>query len=213
VIEPPYLTDGVVAVRAWRDADLAATVVACDDPALGAWLPIPQPYTADVARHWLSVMVPEQWAGQERLPLAVADARDDTVLLGGIALRLTERHFAIGEISYWVAAAARGAGVAGRAARLVAGWAFADLGIARVEVLADVANAASRRVAEKAGFTREGVARSARALHGVRHDMVVYSLLPADLPPSRDGVHADRADRTDPADPADRADRAGGEVR
>jgi RimJ/RimL family protein N-acetyltransferase len=180
VIESPYLGDGAVTVRAWRGADLDATVVACADPELARWLPIPQPYDAAIARHWLGVMVPEQWAGQERLPLAVCDYADDAALLGGVSLRLTERQFAIAEISYWTAAAARGRGVAGRAALLVAGWAFESLGIARVEVLADVDNVASQRAAEKAGFTREGVARSARALHGVRHDMVVYSLLPSD---------------------------------
>ena len=43
-------------------------------------------------------------------------------------------------------------------------------------------NAASQRVAEKAGCTREGVLRSYFAAHGERHDCVMYSLLPGELP-------------------------------
>lgn len=178
VAVPPLLTDGVVTLRAWRPDDLAATLAACNDPVLAAWLPIPQPYTEAVGRYWLDVLVPEQWAGQERLPLAIAGPAG---LLGGVSVRLRERQHGIAEVSYWVAARARGAGVAGRAALLAARWAFADLGVHRLELLADVRNAASQRVAEKAGFTREGVLRSARELWGERHDMVLFALLPADI--------------------------------
>ena len=39
----------------------------------------------------------------------------------------------------------------------------------------------SQRVAEKAGFRREGVLRSFRELKGMRRDYVIYSLLPGDL--------------------------------
>lgn len=41
--------------------------------------------------------------------------------------------------------------------------------------------AASQRVAEKAGFTREGVMRPHSVLGGERRDTVLYALLPADL--------------------------------
>ena len=55
-------------------------------------------------------------------------------------------------------------------------WGLDDLGLSRVELLAEVGNTASQRVAEKAGFTREGVLRSARRdRHGTPHDFVVFS--------------------------------------
>ena len=38
-------------------------------------------------------------------------------------------------------------------------WGFGALGLARVDWFAEVGNAGSRRVAEKAGFTIEGVLR------------------------------------------------------
>jgi ribosomal-protein-alanine N-acetyltransferase len=52
-----------------------------------------------------------------------------------------------------------------------------------LQLRADVRNAASNRVAEKAGFTREGVLRSSRrnVRLGRRVDFVMWSLLRAEL--------------------------------
>jgi RimJ/RimL family protein N-acetyltransferase len=56
------------------------------------------------------------------------------------------------ELSYGVAPPARGRGIATRAARLAAGWALTGGGFSRVELRIPESHAASRRVAEKAGF-------------------------------------------------------------
>ena len=48
-------------------------------------------------------------------------------------------------------------------------------------MLANPANEASQRVAERGGFTREGLMRRYRTRHGVREDLVMFSLLPEDL--------------------------------
>ena len=61
-----------------------------------------------------------------------------------------------GEIGYWVTAEARGRGIATRAVHLLAGWARDELGLTRIEILPHKDNPASRRVAEKAGFTDTG---------------------------------------------------------
>ena len=42
-------------------------------------------------------------------------------------------------------------------------------------------NEASQRLAERAGFTREGTLRRYRRRHGVREDLVMFSLLAEDL--------------------------------
>ena len=88
------------------------------------------------------------------------------------------------EVGYWVARAGRGRGHATRALRLLSHWLLDDLGVARVQLQADVRNEASLRVAEKAGFTREGVLRSSRynARRGERVDFAMFSLLPGELP-------------------------------
>jgi RimJ/RimL family protein N-acetyltransferase len=85
-----------------------------------------------------------------------------------------------GEIGYVVAAEARGRGVAGRALRLVTAWALDGLGLARVELRIEVGNEPSIRVAERAGYRREGILRSFHFKEDIRADMAVYSLLPGD---------------------------------
>lgn len=58
-----------------------------------------------------------------------------------------------------------------------------DLGIARLELMTRVENAASQGVAEQAGFTREGVLRSYMTQGCGLADVVMFSLIPADLLP------------------------------
>ena len=111
---------------------------------------------------------------------AVADAADGD-LLGSIGVRhLAGLEAGTSEVGYWVKREARGRGVATRALRLVSAWALEQPGIERLQLRADVENGPSQRVAENAGFRREGVVRSARynARMGRRVDFALYSLLP-----------------------------------
>jgi RimJ/RimL family protein N-acetyltransferase len=87
-------------------------------------------------------------------------------------------------VGYWVGADARGRGVATTATRLAGNWAFEAVPeLARLQLRAAVENVASNRVAEKAGFTREGVLRAQRfnPRLGRRVDFVMWSLLREEL--------------------------------
>ena len=55
------------------------------------------------------------------------------------------------------------------------------MGLARLEAWIDLANQASKRVAERAGFTFEGIRRSVHVKEELRADMAVYSVLPGEL--------------------------------
>jgi RimJ/RimL family protein N-acetyltransferase len=89
---------------------------------------------------------------------------------------------AVAEVGYWVARGVRRRGVATRSVRLTSSWALRSLGIARLELMTRVENVASQGVAERAGFTREGVLR-AYMTHGCGlSDVVMFSMIPADLP-------------------------------
>ncbi len=66
--------------------------------------------------------------------------------------------------------------------RLLAAWAFAELGLARLALSTEVENRASQRVAEHCGFRREGRQRSHQQLRdGCRADVFVYGLLAGEL--------------------------------
>jgi RimJ/RimL family protein N-acetyltransferase len=74
--------------------------------------------------------------------------------------------------------------VAARAVDAVCRWAFATLPVDRIELYHAVDNAASRRVAEKAGFTCEGrLRRSYRYGDGVKRDELLWSRLADDPAP------------------------------
>ncbi|HEY2074347.1 MAG TPA: GNAT family N-acetyltransferase [Gaiellaceae bacterium] len=165
-------SDGFIALRPWSRDD-AGEIVACldGDPEIARWLDqIPQPYTVADALAFIG--------GIGETAFAVVDDGSGR-LLGGIGLRWNED---VVEIGYWVRADARGHGVTTRALVLAAAIAF-EQGAARVQLRADVENTPSRRVAEKAGFTAEGVLRDVHwnARLGRRQSWVMYSLLPGEF--------------------------------
>jgi RimJ/RimL family protein N-acetyltransferase len=112
------------------------------------------------------------------LALAALDAATGEVIGGGTLHHLdAERR--IVEIGYFVLPHARGRGVATTIARTLAEHAF-SLGIERVAAYVNDGNIASERVAERAGFTREGIVRSMPKPDGRRVDKTLFSLLPGE---------------------------------
>lgn len=173
----PPLTDGIVTLRGWRDADLGPLTALMDDAEIARWTRAPSPYEERHALEWFATHS-TLLRRRTELPLAIVAAGDGE-LLGSIALRFPEE--GRGELGYLVGAHARRRGVAARALRLYAGWAFEELGMARVEVLIHPDNTASLALAEAVGFRREGVLRSHTVLRGRRVDMVVLGMLPGEL--------------------------------
>ena len=170
------LTDGVVVLRGWRDSDASQLVEACKDPEIPRWTAVPDPYTAADAAAWVrGDPLPTEPPG-DRVSFAIAEREDDARLLGSMSIMRLERGHS-GEIGYWLAPWARGRGAMVRAVRLLAGWSCEEFGLRRIELVIAVDNMASLAVAERAGFTREGVLRDYRENKGVWRDHAMWSLL------------------------------------
>jgi RimJ/RimL family protein N-acetyltransferase len=168
--------EGVV-LRAWRMEDAPAVAEACQDPEIARWLAfVPQPYNSDDARRYIQDCIE---ASDDRRPFAITDA-ETGALIGSIDMRITR--LGAGHIGYWMAPEARGRGRTTAALRALSRWAIEELGLGRVELATDLDNIASQRVAEKAGFQREGVLRAMLPTRdGPRRDGVMFSLLPGEL--------------------------------
>lgn len=158
---PPLVDRGAgIALRPWTASatDVAALVAAWSDPVLAAANGVPDDVSAAAAARWLRGDAARRAAGA-CLDLAVGPATGGDEVLGEVGLRNIDRARRRAEISWWVAADARGRGVAAAAARLLAGWALSAQGdLDQVWARIDATNTASARVAATAGLVELGPA-------------------------------------------------------
>jgi RimJ/RimL family protein N-acetyltransferase len=178
----PPLSDGVVTLRPWTNDDVPDIALACRDVEITRWLDdVPAPYTRGDARAYVAA-TRRGWREGTLWAFAITDSASGEVL-GSCGVSWQDEPHGVAEIGYWVRAEGRRRGVATRAVRLAAGWVFGECGVRRLQLRADALNEASQRVAERAGFTREGVLRSVRysSRQGRRVDFVIFSLLPEEL--------------------------------
>jgi RimJ/RimL family protein N-acetyltransferase len=164
-------------LRPYRPDDEDAVLAACQDPEIQRWIHLlPSPYTREDAREFVAEAAPGARAAGRALIVAIE--------AGGVLVGSSGVHFGDGklgpEIGYWIAPEARGEGYATETAQALAEWAL-DRGAPRVHLIADVRNTPSQAVARRAGFSQEGVLRSAIPYReGTRGDAALFSRLPGD---------------------------------
>jgi RimJ/RimL family protein N-acetyltransferase len=100
---------------------------------------------------------------------------------GGVVMAVSiDRAARTVELGYVVAPSARGRGLAQAALLQMTDRAFTEHGALRVELIISASNTASRRVAERCGYVREGVMRSHHVKGDVRDDTEIWARLPTD---------------------------------
>ncbi len=110
----------------------------------------------------------------------------DDELIGAVGLDRFDHMSNSCEIGYWIRSDRAGQGYMTEAASAAVGAAFDHLGVHRVELRAGYDNRGSIGVAQKLGFSEEGLLReAARGMHGY-YDSLVFGLLETD---SRPEVH------------------------
>jgi RimJ/RimL family protein N-acetyltransferase len=164
-------------LRACAERDIDATTRACQDPETVRWTTVPEGYRREDAETFALTYAPRVWRVGEGAVFVIADP--DDAYCGGIDLRLSEDD-GVAEIGFQVAPWARGKGLGTAAVRTICAWGFDALHLDRIVWRAHVGNDGSRRVAEKAGFTMEGVQRRGCLQRGERRDAWVASLLSTD---------------------------------
>jgi RimJ/RimL family protein N-acetyltransferase len=181
-MEPVTLTTDRLLLRPFTPRDAEAVRAAVQDPEIPRWTTVPSPYTAEHAREWVCETSPRGWAEDTQYNFGLF-THDGGHLVGCMGLvrlaglRTPQRQ---AELGYWTAAEHRRRGYTAEAAREVCRWAFADLGVERLEWYAEAGNHGSRAVALKAGFRMEGTLRAFIVHNATRRDAWVGSLLPSD---------------------------------
>jgi RimJ/RimL family protein N-acetyltransferase len=175
------LSDGVVSLRPLEPADAESTFGLRSLPdVIATSVPAAAPDLAAIRR--LCDRSGALWLAGDRANLTIRDAVHDEYA-GEIGLYYMEPPTGQAMIGYSMLPQWRGRGYTGRAVRLLARWAFDQVGIARLIAGTAPENAASQRVLERAGFVREGYQRSRLpGPDGTRIDDVLYALVPAGAP-------------------------------
>lgn len=132
-------------LRPWHTDDADSLIELYRDPTLQRWTSLPVD-NADDAQRWLAAQH-HGWQTGERLSFAVHE--DRTGVAGYVALK---RSGGSTEVAYWTAAHARGRGIAPRALKALTTWAFTTFTPVRIDLLHQIDNTASCRVAQKAGY-------------------------------------------------------------
>ena len=190
--QPTLRGDGLV-LRPWHERDWPLLLRAYEDPGVRHW----HGRTLDEAeaRGWAELRA-RQWRTHEAVDWAIVGgdaaasagrtatgSADAGAVLGRLGIRRFELDQALGEVAYWVLPEARGARVATRALLVLCDWAFGVTGMHRLELVHSVANAASCRVAERAGFVQEGVKRRELLHADGWHDTHLHARLADDPGP------------------------------
>ncbi|WP_229660456.1 GNAT family N-acetyltransferase [Marmoricola endophyticus] len=160
-----------VLLRDFTEADDPRILQTAADPGTRLWNPF-KPADDPVA--WRAKI-----ADGVTRTFAITDASD--VLLGTIALFDVDHEQGTVELGYRVHPDARGRGVGTAAVRAACAVAFGELGLRRVMLYHAVANPASCRVAERAGFALEGTLREGYVYgDGRAYDEHLHGLLSSD---------------------------------
>ncbi|MGW0423551.1 GNAT family N-acetyltransferase [Streptomyces sp. NPDC003015] len=176
-------------LRPLDEDDVPALAEMMNDEQVGAWTDVPQPYSEDQARGWITRYAPAEREAGRGIAFAVTEFLTQR-LVGVVQLAKTNWHVRSTELSYIIAPWARGEGYASEAALATAQWLFTDQKFERIELRTAADNTASQQVAQKIGCISEGVLRGACIAHvraddgtwsDVRTDFIVWSLLPEDL--------------------------------
>ncbi len=174
-LHPVELEGGGIRLRAFRASDVDRIVEACSDPRTAHWLvSMPRPYQRHNALAYLESLG-ELAARGIGVTWCLADPEDDRCL-GSISLDGLNTYARRGEIGYWAHPDARGRGVVTEAVRLVTRY-TKETGLATSLIIRCArGNTASRRVAERAGYTKVGIQPASEPLSDGRlADLVLYS--------------------------------------
>lgn len=176
------LSDGEILLRPVRQADALEVYQAVRESLneLVPWMSWCHPdYSLMEAVAWAE-KIEMDWKSGQGYQFVICSAEGGE-LLGGCGLAHINRYYRLANLGYWVRTSRTRLGIASRAARLLAGFAFESLNLYRAEIVVAAGNQPSQRAAAKSGAAREGILRNRIGVRDTVYDAVMFSLIPEDL--------------------------------
>ncbi|MBN1171353.1 MAG: GNAT family N-acetyltransferase [Micromonosporaceae bacterium] len=167
-------------VRPLVAEDAAGVTAVFGDRVTQRWLPMPRDYTVEDARDWCTTMAQRRRARGEGDHYGIIRRADDQ-LVGCAWVRRADWGVRSAELTFAVGPSTRGYGVAPEAVDVIAIALLLEHDMQRIELRVVPGNLSARRVAEKAGFTYEGLMRNAGQVHSGRVDLELWSMVAADV--------------------------------
>jgi len=178
--------DEAIRLRAWADDDAAWYAAASRDRVIQRFTTESPTLDADqvlAAIHSLR-------ASDVHEGFVICDAATGA-RLGNMALQHDGES---GEVSYWIAAEARGRGIATRALALFSAWSFQTVDLDRLTLSIHRDNISSQKVAVRAGYSRDPQRDRSRVVKGSVWPMLGYVLHRPDVPDGSDRQGGSGAD-------------------
>jgi RimJ/RimL family protein N-acetyltransferase len=122
----------------------------------------------------------ERWTDGTEWDFAI---HHDGAAAGTIGLNRYDELWRSANLGYWIRSDLAGQGLVTEAAGAVVTFGFEVVGLNRIELVADLDNHASWRIAEKLGMQREGIKRGGTVVGGESVDVYLYGLLATDPRP------------------------------
>lgn len=127
----------------------------------------------------------EQFILANRLNWVKADSygfgvfeKDSQQLVGMVAINEFYHVFNMGSLGYWIADSSQGKGYGKEALEALIEFCFSQLKLTRLEIVCDLENLASQKLALACGAVKESIARNRFIFNDKPKDGIVFSLIP-----------------------------------
>lgn len=165
-------------LRPFRRRDLSAVhdAISASITDLQQWLPWATGYDRSVAQRFIRDSA-GAWTEGRAYDFAVRDAGEPNRHIGNVSIWWTSRQNGIGEVGYWIRSDMTGKGVGTEVTARAIQIGFEEMGCHKIVLRIAVGNVASERIAQRLGFTYEGILRDEVRIDNEWIDHTAWSLL------------------------------------
>jgi len=155
-----------------RHAEAMTELIVRNQQRLARWEPwAEQPATLESTRTYIRSALDDFVRGRQISTIIAVGGR----FVGRCGMRINS-YARSGDVGYWIDAEYEGRGVTSRCARALITAAFDELGLSKVDLRTSVENVRSRALAERLGFSYEGVLPRGLQFSNRADDVALYGV-------------------------------------